>query len=294
MRLLVTGGWGQLGKHVVEELKEDYDITILGRAKPKNNQYQFIEASIANFKDVKKALKDTETVIHLAAIPIDTGEVHKIWETNVTGTFNLLEAAAQSGVKKIIIASSIDAYGFEFWSKPFTPNYLPLDEKHPCKPDDSYGMSKLIGEKLCYGYSRRYGIQIICLRLATILFPGTQDAETWVGEIDNPELYMIPNRVQFKDSIWAYVDARDAAKSFRLSLDKIKSSDIDFATYNIGAKDIFSKVDSLELIKRYYPEIKMIVNKEGFLVNDKRALFDITKAQRELGYEPKMTWRDYA
>lgn len=293
MRVLVTGGGGKLGKYVVEELKADHDLTILDQVKSNDNQYQFIEANITHFEDIKRTLEDTDAVIHLAAIPIDTGEVHKIWETNVAGTFNLLEAAAQSCVPKIVVASSICAYGFEFWSKPFTPDYLPLDEKHPCKPDDSYGMSKMIGEKLCYGYSRRYGIQIICLRLASILFPGSQDAEHWVSQIDNPELYMIPNRVQFKDSIWAYVGARDAARGFRLSLEKLIKSDIGFDIYNIGAKDIFSQIESLKLIKRYYPDVKAIVNEEEFLVNEKKALFDITKAQKELRYEPKLTWRDY-
>jgi hypothetical protein len=50
----------------------------------------------------------------------------------------------------------------------------------------------------------------------------------------------------------------------------------------------------LELIKRYYPDIKAIVDEEGFLTDQKKALFDITKAQKELGYEPQLTWRDYA
>jgi nucleoside-diphosphate-sugar epimerase len=126
MRVLVTGGGGQLGKYVVQELKGDHNITILDRAKSNDNQYQFIEADITHFEDVKSALEDTDAAIHLAAIPIDTGEVHKIWQTNVAGTLNLLEAAAQSGVQKIIFASSICAYGFEFWSKPFTPDYFPL------------------------------------------------------------------------------------------------------------------------------------------------------------------------
>jgi len=293
VKVLVTGGGGQLGKYVVEELKKDHEITILDLVKPRDNQHQFIEANLAHFEDVKRALEDTQAVIHLAAIPIDTGEVHKIWQTNVTGTFNLLEAAAQSNTKKIVAASSIDAYGFEFWSKPFTPDYFPLDEKHPCKPDDSYGMSKMIGEKLCYGYSRRYGTLIICLRLATILYPGSQEAEHWVSEVENPEFYMLPDRVQFKDSIWAYVDARDAAQAFRLSLEKLGDYDLGYGIYNIGARDIFSQVDSLELIKRYYPDVKMILNEEGFLLDKKKALFDITKAQKDLGYEPKFTWREH-
>ena len=78
-----------------------------------------------------------------------------------------------------------------------------------------------------------------------------------------------------------------------MSLEKLTKSDTSFEIYNIGAKDIFSQVKSLELIKHYYPDIKAIVNEEEFLVNEKKALFDITKAQKELGYEPKLTWRDY-
>jgi len=289
-RVLITGGSGNLSKYVIEELKRKHEIKILDLVKPKYDQYQFIQGDMASFKEAKQALKNIDAIIHLAAIPYDTGEAQKIWRTNVTGTFNILEAAAKNNIKKIVIASSIDAYGFEFWSKPFTPDYFPLDEKHPCKPDDTYGMSKMIGEKLCYGYSRKYGISIICLRLATIVYPGSDDAKRWVSNVEDPEFTLMPDRVPIKDSIWAYVDARDVAQAFRLALEK---QDLRYEIYNIGAEDVFSQVDSLDLIRRYYPDVKMISNKERFLTEKKKALFDITKAQKELGYKPKFTWRDH-
>jgi nucleoside-diphosphate-sugar epimerase len=292
-RVLITGGAGNLGKYVIEELKKEYEIKILDLKKSRDSQHPFVQVDIANFKEVEEALKDIEAIVHLAAIPYDTGEAQKIWKTNVTGTFNILEAAVKNNVKKIVFTSSIDAYGFEFWSKPFTPEYFPLDEKHPCKPDDTYGMSKTIGEKLCYGYTRRYGISIICLRLATVLYPGSEDVKCWVTNIENPEFYLMPDRVQIKDSIWAYVDARDAAQAFRLSLEKLDKQDLRYEIHNIGAEDVFSQADSLDLIRRYYPDVKMILNKEDFLTEKKKALFDITKAQKELGYRPKFTWQDH-
>lgn len=296
MKIVITGGAGNLGGYVISELREQHEITILDLIAPQGNQCKFIKADLTNFEEVNQGVKNSDAIIHLGAIPYyDAGEAHKIWQTNVTGTFNVLEAAAQNNVMKMVIASSIDAYGFEFWSKPFTPDYFPLDENHPCKPDDTYGMSKMIDEKLCYGYSKRYQMQVICLRLTTILYPGSEDAARWVSNVEDPEFSftLMSDRIPITDSIWAYVDARDVAQAFRLALKRMDKQDVHYEIYNIGAGDVLSKVDSLELIKRYYPDVKMILNKEGFLIKKNRALFDITKAQTDLKYKPKFTWRDH-
>jgi len=93
-----------------------------------------------------------------------------------------------------------------------------------------------------------------------------------------------------RDLKWQYVDVRDVAQAFRLALEK---KGVEHEVYNIGAADVCSDMDSLELVKLYYPEVKFILNPTGFLTDKKRALFDISKAQKALGYKPKFNWRDY-
>lgn len=292
-RILITGGAGRLGTFLTKELRKEYKIRILDSIKPDTNrQCDFIQGDIRNLKDVEKATKDVDVIIHLAAIPLDTGEAPKIMEINVMGTFNILEAAARNGIKKVMYASSISAVGFVWWKKPFTPDYFPVDEKHPCKPSDTYGLSKLIGEELYHAYSRAYNIHAVCLRLATIWFPDWERGPyaeknrrrmaEFIDHIKKPECNV--------HRIWNYVDVRDVVQAFKLCLGK---KDIKWEIYNIGAADVCANVSSLELVKRYYPQVKHLRNKNNFLIEENRALFDISKAKEELGYIPKHTWKEY-
>ena len=288
--VLITGGIGNLGQFVVGELENDYNLCIFDeKSKPNDFNHEYIQGDITDFSSVTSACRGVDAVVHLAAIPIDTGEALELWSVNSTGTFNVYEAAAQNGIKKVLYSSSICSYGFEFWSKPFTPDHFPLEETHPLKADDSYGMSKIIGEVLGYGYSNRYGMSICCFRLATILFPGLEFTKSWIEQIDNPEFDLLPGVVSIKDTIWAYVDARDVAKAFRLALE---NDDIQFEIFNIGAVDVFSNRESLELINKFYPDCRE-VNEELFQKNRFKALYGISKAERELKYQPAYTWRDY-
>jgi len=287
IKVLITGGSGRVGKSVVQELEDaGYQIKIFDLEEPKNGKHEFIRGDLRNLDAVKEATRGVEAIIHLAAIPMDIpGEAKEIFEINIMGTFHVLEAAARNSVKRVVFASSVSAYGFIFWKKPITVDYFPIDEKHPCRPDDMYGLSKLIGEKLCYMYTKRYGICTICLRLATVWFPGEEITMSLLSSAQQPESDIdLPHR----DMKWQYVDVRDAAQAFRLALEK---KEVEHEVYNIGAADVCSDTDSLGLVKLYYPKVKFIHNEKEFLADRKRALFDISKARMELGYKPKFNWR---
>lgn len=290
-KVLITGGAGKMGKFVAEELRKKYEVKLFD-LKPTDPIEEFLKGDIRVLQDVEKAMKGSDTVIHLAAIPGDTGEAQKIMETNVMGTFNVLEAAANHGVKKIIYASSISAYGFVWWKKPFMPEYFPVDEDHPCIPHDSYGLSKLFGEKLCYGYTQRYNIATTCLRIAPVLFPNSEKSKLWINNIKNPTFTYTEfgQLLSFKDLLWSYVDVRDVVQVIKLSLGKVE---VKHVIYNIGANDTLSEIDSIELIRSYYTQVKFIHNEEQFIKNKKSPLFSISKVSNELGYSPKHSWRNY-
>ena len=212
---------------------------------------------------------------------------------NVDGTFNVVEAAKQNNVKNVVFTSSVCAWGVINWSKLFTPEYFPVDEKIPHLPDDMYGLGKLIGEHLCYAYYKRYGVKAVCLRLATVVFPDVDYCIEMRKNIDNPEYKFKAFPLTFKDFIWQYVDVRDLPQAYTLALKALEEGKVEYGIYNIGAKDVFSTVESLELIRRYFPDVKYIKNETSFITDKYRALFDISKAQKELGYQPKYTWRDF-
>jgi nucleoside-diphosphate-sugar epimerase len=296
MRVFVTGGSGRIGKLLISELdKAGYEVSVFDLVEPESKKYKFIKGDLREFEKVKEASKNSDAIIHLGAIPFDLPkEYKKLWDINATGTFHILEAAAQNQIKKVIFASSICTLGIGFWKRtPIEILYFPVDEKHPCKPHDLYGLSKLIGEQLCYMYTKRFGITTICLRLASVCFTAPEGGPTkeWLEEFERDIKPCILNPKSCvdkpeKDWAWEYVAAEDVVQAFLLAL---KKEGVEHEVYNIGAADTPTELDSLELARLYYPKAKILYEKE-FHLNRKKALFDISKAQKELGYQPKVNW----
>ena len=165
MKILVTGGAGYIGSHVVLLLcDEGHDIIVLdnlslGTKEAVDKRAVFIEGSILNNEDLSKSLTGVEAVIHLAAFK-SAGESmqnpQKYSENNVLGSRNLLRAMVEENVKNIIFSSSAAVYGL--------PEYLPLDEKHPLKPINHYGYTKLQTEKTIDLYGKKKQISYTNLR----------------------------------------------------------------------------------------------------------------------------------
>ena len=165
MKILVTGGAGYIGSHVVLLLcDEGHDIIVLdnlslGTKEAVDKRAVFIEGSILNKEELIKSLANVDVVIHLAAYK-SAGESmqnpQKYSENNVLGSMNLLRAMIEENVKNIIFSSSAAVYGL--------PEYLPLDEKHPLKPINHYGYTKLQTEKTIDLYGKEEQIRYINLR----------------------------------------------------------------------------------------------------------------------------------
>ena len=165
MKILVTGGAGYIGSHVVLLLcDEGHDIIVLdnlslGTKEAVDKRAVFIEGSILNKEELIKSLADVDAVIHLAAYK-SAGESmqnpQKYSENNVLGSMNLIRAMIEENVKNIIFSSSAAVYGL--------PEYLPLDEKHPLKPINHYGYTKLQTEKTIDLYGKKKQISYTNLR----------------------------------------------------------------------------------------------------------------------------------
>lgn len=292
-RVLVTGGSGGLGQYIVDTLKPlNLRIRIMDITHCNDPNIEFIAGDITKMADAEKATRDVDAVLHLAAIPRDNGEVEKIFRMNVTGTLNMLEASARNRVKGFVYASSVCVYGLINWARRIVPPYFPLDENVPRFGDITYSMSKINGEDLCHGYSVRYGIDTISLRIASVMRP---DSDFWapaIQNIHNPEFRLSP-KAPLTQFMWQYVHSKDAAQAFVLALQRLEQGNIGYEAFNIGAKDVFSIVPSLELIARYYSDVPVIRRPAQFVTDKYRTLYDITKAQEVLGYDPQFTWRDH-
>ncbi|MBD3181937.1 NAD-dependent epimerase/dehydratase family protein [Candidatus Poribacteria bacterium] len=281
MKILVTGGSGNIGKFVVDELLDKgHHVRIFDLKKPDISEAVYIQGSITQPECLEEAITGVNAVIHLAAIPSLKTDIppHEYMNINVTGTYNVLEACAKTGVKKVVAASSDSALGFVFSTHNFSPQYFPIDEKHPLKPQDPYGLSKLLDEDICKSFTRRYGISTICLRFCWVWFPETYKHRQNI--INNEEMLNAKR-------MWGYVDAKDVARACRLAAE---CDGIKHEALFISSNDTFTQEKSLELIRKYYPDVTDI--SDDFLNNSYRTIFDISKARKLIGYNPEYSWRN--
>ncbi|ABO34808.1 NAD-dependent epimerase/dehydratase [Methanococcus maripaludis C5] len=220
MKILVTGGAGFIGSHIVDILIENgHDVSILdnlstGNEKNLNTSAKFINGDIL---DKTLDLSGFECVIHEAAqINVNKSLSAPMFdaEVNILGTVNILEKMKKYGVKKIIYSSSGGAvYG--------EPEYLPVDENHPIKPLSPYGSSKFCAEEYIELYNRLYGIEYCILRYSNV-YGERQDPLGEAGVIsifidkikkgETPVIYGDGN--QTRD----FINVRDVAKANLLAL----------------------------------------------------------------------------
>ncbi len=174
MKILITGGAGFIGSHLVDRLMEqNHRIVVLDnlfRGKKEfiekwfaHPNFTFLQEDIRDEKQVKKACSGCEIVYHLAAQSNVLGAVSDIrysFETNVVGTFNVLQAAKETGARRLIFTSSREAYG--------EAQYLPVDEAHPLNSKNAYGASKLAGEAYCRIFQNSGRLEVAVLRLANV------------------------------------------------------------------------------------------------------------------------------
>ena len=307
MNVLVLGGSGRIGGYILRGLlRHGYIVSSYSRTAPLVEGVPFIQGDITNLDQLKEACHGQDAIIHLAAVPAP-GWVppEQLIRVNTLGTFNVLEAAFREGVGKVVCASSAAAMGFTFQRREVNPRYLPLDEEHPCEPQDEYGLSKLVGELTCKRYSDAYGMQTICLRINANWHLDRKGAEIAVrsgffrgNSGQYPELRTVeelwseyrrciedPLHPKWgRNNLWAVTDVRDAARAFRLA---VENDEIVHEVFLINGDVTCSTVKTRALISRYYPDVPVKTPLEGYA-----SLASNRKAARMLGYRPQYTWRE--
>jgi nucleoside-diphosphate-sugar epimerase len=280
MRILITGGSGYIGRFLAAQFKDEHEVRIHDLVASELS-VGCVRGDLRVLEEIESACSHVDAIVHGGAIAYDSGEARKIMEVNVMGTFNVLEAAVRHNVPKVIFISSLSALGFSPFSKEsLSPDYFPVSEGHPCRPASTYDLSKLLGEQVCAAYTREYGLCTICLRLSMVVDPVRLGSLIRLSKMVNVPEYG-------KRFLWSYVDVRDMGQAFELALMK---EDVAHEVYHISASEAVAKETTLELIRRFYPHVE-IVNSDSFLENPHKALFDTSKAQEELGFQPRYSWR---
>ncbi len=156
-KVVITGSSGLLGPYVADHFIEaGYEVLSVDLVKPKKSRASHITANLMDLGECYGILAGADAVVHLAAIPVAYSHPNEVtFQNNVMSTYNILEAAAGLGIKKAVTASSESSYGIVFSRQNLAPLYVPMDEDHPQLPEDSYGLSKIVGEKIADTINRR-------------------------------------------------------------------------------------------------------------------------------------------
>ena len=168
MQILLTGGSGSVGKSVVERLvKKGYTVRVIGRRTDMEFEgAEYLSCDINNYPQLREVIHGFQAVVHLAAIPNPAGgSPEDIFRVNCQGTFNVFQAAAEEGIKRVVQASSINATGQFYGVKPAPIHYLPMDEAHETFATDAYSFSKNVIEDIGEYFWRREGISSVAYRL---------------------------------------------------------------------------------------------------------------------------------
>ncbi len=303
-RVLVIGGAGFIGSHVVSELlKEEIGEVIIydnfARGQMENIAQSLRDprcklfpygGDIRDIDILDKAVEGADYVVHLAAMWL----LHckdfprTAFHVNIEGTFNVLEACARHKVKKLVYSSSASVYGDAI--------EVPMKEDHPFNNRNFYGATKIAGEAMCTAFHDRYGLPVIGLRYMNVYGPGQDQRGAYNGLIP-----IMLNKIDANEppvingdgsQAYDFIYVEDAARCNVLAL----KSEVQFGFYNVGTEVQTSVKELCETILRLkQADVEVIYR--PYSEDDARALVQnrvgcAEKARRELAFEYRFNLED--
>ena len=236
-----------------------------------------VYADITDPLTMLNAAAGCDAIAHIAAIPSPSVPPDELLRLNVIGTQNMLEAAAAHDIPRVVLTSSVGALGFSFPKHPCLPDYLPVDIAHPRRPQDSYGLSKLMNEESAHAMTRLTGMTTIVLRPPAVWDLARAKQHGWLQRA-------MDNRGDEREaSLWGYIDVRDQAVAFRLALESELTGHHVFYTM---ADDLRVNATARELTERHLPDLMPYLDR---LTG--RTFYDLTPARDQLGFVAERTWR---
>jgi nucleoside-diphosphate-sugar epimerase len=264
-RILVTGAGGTIGSAVTTRLLEaGYPVTAFDVSFPHGSSAdRVITGDATSATEIAGAFTDAVGVVHLAAIPgLGGDDPYPLFRLNVSATYNVLQTAADQGVRRAVIASSIQAIGIPNGHHDTRPDYYPMDEDTPPDVADAYSLSKQVDEHTAAAFARSHDMVVVAFR-----FPYTATAEHLAdaarGAAEHTERGVGEG--------WSYLDVRDAAEAARLAL----ATPLPAAAHVIAlsAPDNLPGIEATELLRRHAPhsEVRGDVHGTATLYSSARA-----------------------
>ena len=295
-KVLVTGGAGFIGSHVVDRLVNDcYEVRVIDNLSTGNldniqdhlnsGKVELVKGDIREASTVKETLEGVSAVIHLAAlvsVPLSIQNPNLTFDINLLGTLNLLRSSIEKRLEKFVFVSSCTVCG--------EPKTLPVTEKTPTDPISPYAESKLIGERYCLGFSERQLLESVVLRFFNVYGP-RQTINDYSGVItrfleccdQKLPLTIYGDGSQTRD----FVNVNDVATAVVSSLESKAASEV----FNIGT----GKPTTINELAQAIIELTVSKNEVHFEKarpgDIKNSYADISKAKKLLGFEPQVSLR---
>lgn len=281
-RILVTGVAGQIGKHLGKFLRmRGYFVAGLDLLEPDESSCdEFHRLDItAPGDELKRCLVQGsfDCVIHLAAIVAPTEVTdHGVMSANVWGTYNLVSATAAAGAPRFIYMSSESTLGFAFAHRKLAPLSIPIDEEHPLRAHDVYGLSKLLGEQVCQSLHHASIATVFSLRPPWVWIPEKLD------RYDD----LVRRPAEWAHGLWAYIAIDDLCTVVE------RAVEIDAEGYHaffVAADDNGTSRPSLSLLREFYDYDGPVSEDFG----DFDSVISSAAARRFFGWRPSWHWRDW-
>jgi nucleoside-diphosphate-sugar epimerase len=287
VKVLVTGAHGKVGRALVPALMHaGHDVRATDLTRPAWDRLEdpreaedYWQADLTDAGAAAALVRGCDAVVHTAAIPQPIHHApHVVFENNLISTFNVLEAAIAAGARRFVDFSSETVPGFIFAYRSYEPDYLPIDEEHPIRPQDPYATAKWFGELLMERAPERADIATISIRPCWV-----QDVATYernLGPIVRDPSVLVGN-------FCSYVDVYDLCEATALAVE----SDLPgHEVFYVASPDTIGGHPLEEIVRRHHGATRVELRP---LPRPDASAIDCSKARRLLGWEPTRSWRDY-
>ena len=294
-KILVTGGAGFIGSHIVDRLSPNNKVIVfdnlssgsLSNLEKSKERITFVKGDIRDKALLKDIVAEIEFVFHLAA---NVGNIRSIedpyfdMDVNIRGMINILEACLNSNIKRLVYSSSSAIFG--------EAKYLPIDEDHPINPESPYGVSKLAAEKYCFAYHKIHDVPTTALRYFNVYGPRQESSEyanvipIFLGRIkEGKPLTIFGDGKQTRDFIFVedVVTANILAATQSAAIGQI---------FNISTGKRSDIIELVSVINQITARENPVIHADARAGEVRHSQADIEKAQKMLGYVPQADFKE--
>lgn len=276
-KVVVTGGSGRVGRSVVAELGDRYDVVNADRIVGVGDAAQAY-VDVLDLDSVRRVTRGADAIIHLAAIDYDwRAPAEDYIRVNTLGTWHVLQAAVENDVKRVVLCSSVSACGLSEMRPDWTPLRLPVDEGHACRPVDAYSVSKLMIEQMGRSIADGSQVNVICLRPVAVVLPETLD--DYLAFVDAPD----------RRWLFYYVTGQDVARGFRAALE---CGDLRYGVFFLSADDSSLEQPTLDWYRERIGPLPDLGNPRRYRDRPRASVFSSAAAGDVLGWSPTSNFSD--